>query len=366
MQNDPLLMGRTPAMGCGPAQRAVLWTLALLCTGMQAQAQAQPAPGAHDLPPITISAKANRDPVEKSYRKMLQGMDLFEQKRALSPNGSLRFKLLPRKRETDMSAVRIDVIGSTVDFAVPVSPDHTFTLARNPQAFNEDAQVVPNRKKQTLTWRADIRTPGLPPGTRRLGDLRLECRVGMEAGLVSTSGSIISRVAGALFNTPAYCDRKVPLYLFFSDRPLFSVTLTAGTRREALAVDQLYAAASDDPNLQNDLPQCDCEVLVDRTYFLPLGDMSWPDDTLIEFDYMDGESIQSANAAITIGTSTQAEVLAALGPSTVVKFDSGFEVWVYRGRLPGTGSNPEIKPAELVILFTPSGIVKKTRIKPRY
>ena len=54
----------------------------------------------------------------------------------------------------------------------------------------------------------------------------------------------------------------------------------AGTRRETLPIDKLYAAASDDPGLKNDLPFCDCEVLVDRTYFLPLGDRSWPDDTL--------------------------------------------------------------------------------------
>ena len=71
-------------------------------------------------------------------------------------------------------------------------------------------------------------------------------------------------------------------------------------------------------------------------------------------------SIQSANAAIAIGTSTRSEVLAALGPATVVKFDSGYEVWAYRDKSPDTAT----KPAELVILFAPSGIVKKTRIKP--
>ena len=366
MQRHPLLMGSMPAHA---TRGSALVCLSIgLCMGLYqgVAAQAQPQPGARDLPPVTISAKANRDPVEKSYRKMLRGMDLFENQHALAPNGSLRFKLLPRRPDTNMDTVQIDVIGATVDFPVQVAADHTFTLAPNPQAFDEDAQVIPNRKKQTMTWRADIRTPGLPPNTRRLGDLRLECRVGMEAGLVSTSGSLISRVAGALFNTPAYCDRKVPLYLFFADRPLFSVTLVAGTRREVLAISQLYAAASDDPNLKDDLPQCDCEVLVDRTYFLPLGDLSWPDDTLIEFEYMDGESIQSANAAISIGTSTQAEVLATLGPGTVVRFDSGYEVWVYWGRSPNTASKTANKPAELVILFAPSGVVKQTRINPLY
>jgi hypothetical protein len=27
--------------------------------------------------------------------------------------------------------------------------------------------------------------------------------------------------------------------------------------------------------------------MLDRTYFLPLGDKSWPDDTLVEFEYME-------------------------------------------------------------------------------
>jgi hypothetical protein len=273
--------------------RAALRTACLaasLAVGAQAAAQ---DPGGKDssartLAPVTISAKANRDPVEKSYRKMIRGMELFEREKSLAPNAALRFKLLPRRRETDMNTIDMEVIGSSVAFPVAIAPDHTFSLPRDPKAFAEDAQVIPNRKAQSMTWRTEIRTPGLPPSTRRLGDLRLECRVGMEAGLVSRGTSIIGAIAGAVFDTPAYCDKKVPLYLFFSERPLFSVTLAAGERREILPLAMLYAAASDDPKLDRDLPDCDCEVLVDRTYFLPLGDRSWPDDTLVEFDYMEG------------------------------------------------------------------------------
>ncbi|MFS2036097.1 hypothetical protein ACEN8I_18895 [Polaromonas sp. CT11-55] len=263
---------------------------AVLAAGSQAGAQAPDTqdPGVRTLRPVTISAKANSDPVEKSYRKMIRGMDLFEREKSLAPNASLRFKLLPRRRETDMNAIAMEVIGTTMDFPVAIAPDRTFSLPRDPKAFAEDAQVIPNRKAQSMTWRTEIRTPGLPPGTRRLGDLRLECRVGMEAGLVSRGTSIIGAIAGAVFDTPAFCDKKVPLYLFFSERPLFSVTLSAGGRREILPLAMLYAAASDDPKLDRDLPDCDCEVLVDRTYFLPLGDRSWPDDTLVEFDYMEG------------------------------------------------------------------------------
>lgn len=75
-----------------------------------------------------------------------------------------------------------------------------------------------------------------------------------------------------------------------------------------------------------------------------------------------GMSLQAANDIVATGTTTKAEALAALGPATVVKFDSGFEIWVYREK----GSKPEVSPAELVILFTPEGIVSKKRIRPQY
>ena len=75
-----------------------------------------------------------------------------------------------------------------------------------------------------------------------------------------------------------------------------------------------------------------------------------------------GMSMQGAKDTIVPGTSTKADVAAALGTGTVVRFDSGYEVWVYRAKAykpavdaPGTN--------ELLVLFAPSGIVKKTRIR---
>jgi hypothetical protein len=261
--------------------------LALACTMFAGAPLAAQEREPVALPQVTITAVANRDPVEKSYRKMIRGMDLFEQRHALARAASLRFKLLPRRHGTDMSRVQIDVVGSTVDIEVPVAPDQTFTLARNPQALAENAMVTPNRATGSLTWRTEIRTPGLPAGARRLGDLRLECEVGMEAGLVSNNSNFIGQLLTLVSDTPDYCRRKEQRYLFFAERPLFSVSLQAGQRRETLAIDRLYASASDDSSLMADLPYCDCEVLLDRSYYMPLGDTSWPDDTLVEFEYMD-------------------------------------------------------------------------------
>jgi len=233
-----------------------------------------------------VTVTALRNAVEKSYRKMIAGMDRFDKRHALAPAASLRFKLLPRHRDTKMEDIRLEIVGESFTLPVEVAPDHTFTLQRDQRALKEDASVRPNRKAATMTWRSEIRTPGLPPNTRRLGDLRLECEVGMEAGLVSNNATFLFRwLAGG----PQYCQRTSPepLYLFFAERPVFSVALVSGARREVLSVDNLYAAASRNPDWRAELPYCDCEVLVDRAYTLPLGDRSWPDDTLVEFEYMD-------------------------------------------------------------------------------
>jgi outer membrane murein-binding lipoprotein Lpp len=78
-------------------------------------------------------------------------------------------------------------------------------------------------------------------------------------------------------------------------------------------------------------------------------------------------SLQAASDAVTLGKTTKAEALATLGPATVVKFDSGFEVWVYRSNPTDRARSPaaEVAPAEFVILFAPNGIVSKTRIRPQ-
>lgn len=76
-------------------------------------------------------------------------------------------------------------------------------------------------------------------------------------------------------------------------------------------------------------------------------------------------TMESARGTIVPGQSTKADVAAALGAApvaTVVKFDSGWEVWAYRKKTP----QPTVTNPELVILFTPAGIVKKTRIRPAY
>ena len=55
------------------------------------------------------------------------------------------------------------------------------------------------------------------------------------------------------------------------------------------------------------------------------------------------------------GRTTKDELLATFGPTRHVRFDSGYEAWVYQSPA-GAGTF-----AEFVILIDPRGVVKKTR-----
>lgn len=71
-------------------------------------------------------------------------------------------------------------------------------------------------------------------------------------------------------------------------------------------------------------------------------------------------SLRPAFERLVIGKSTKADVRAALGEAIVVDFDSGYEVWVYRERPRENAPSPG---TELVLLFDPSGVLTKTRIR---
>lgn len=235
----------------------------------------------------SVVIRTTRDPVDKSYRKIVSGMRLFDQrKKHLAPNAMLRYKLLPRQADTDMQNIELYIKGDTFSQKVGIEDDRTFTLEYVQKAIDEDASVSPNRRAGSLTWRADIRSPGLAKNHRRLGDLRLECLVGREADLISNRPPIVAQAVSLLSNVIDYCDGIETHYLFFAEQAIFSVTMSFEGRRETLSIDELYAGTSYRGASKFRLSYCDCQVLVDKTYFLPLGDHSWPDDTLIEFEYM--------------------------------------------------------------------------------
>ena len=240
---------------------------------------------AQDAAPMqSVTVATTRDPVDKSYRRMIKGMDRFERERLLAPAATLRFRLLPRLSTARMTGITLRVAGDNVTLPVPVGADNSFVLPRSEQALREDAAVLANRKTNSMTWRAAVHTPGLPEGVRRLGDLRLECKVGMDAGLISNSAPIFGWLSNMLADTDKTCSSPDGNYLFFAERPIYGVTLRDGPRSAVLPFTMLYAAGD---QTAETLPFCDCQVLLDRSYYAPIWDPAWPDDTLVEFDYID-------------------------------------------------------------------------------
>ncbi|MGV7210771.1 hypothetical protein ACLB1G_23300 [Oxalobacteraceae bacterium A2-2] len=324
----------------------------ILLLPLWAQAQDTGAP-----PAVVVSA--TRDPVDKSYRKMIAGMDLFQREQArLAPGATLRFRLLPRLPHAKLDGVKLRVVGDHFTLPVALAPDHGFTLERNEQALREDAALIANRKTSSMTWRAEVRSPGVPEGMRRLGDLRLECLVGVEAGLLSNNSRLFAWLGDWLRSPQQVCGAADGNYLFFTERPLFGVTLEHGGRRAALPLRMLYAGGTQTPAT---LPYCDCQVLLERSYYAPLWDQRWPDDTLLSFQYMDD---RPAANGLSPGLASAAQLRAALGQGAVQRFDNGYQVWRYtyppaRPAPPAPGGAPET--AELVVLIGPDGAALQAR-----
>lgn len=97
-----------------------------------------------------------------------------------------------------------------------------------------------------------------------------------------------------------------------------------------------------------------------------------PDAKRLEEPLGPGElrSARAAGDALAIGKSTRSDVRAMLGEAVVVDFASGYEVWVYRerpaeksGNSDKSGKSEKPSISELVLLFAPSGILAKTRIR---
>jgi hypothetical protein len=72
-----------------------------------------------------------------------------------------------------------------------------------------------------------------------------------------------------------------------------------------------------------------------------------------------GPSPAAAQASAAPGN-TKAQVMAALGRANAIRFDSGWEVWVYRW--PGADRSTR-GATEVVVLFDPQGVVKKSRLR---
>jgi hypothetical protein len=239
---------------------------------------------------VTVESRAPaRD--EKPYRNLIKAMTVFDQNRQMAPQAVIRFRVLPWHDESVMHGLTLRLHSKTVDRILPLADDGSFELNRDPVAIAEDAVVISNRPPSSLAWRPDIRTPGLPVNTRRLGDLRLECKVdllGTGAGLVAALKDTTFWALAAVGNP---CTSTLVHYSYFSDVPVFGVSMVAGDRRRDLPsffVNGFSAPATSPLFKWFDM----FDHLRERLFCVDIQDSSWGDDTLIVL-----EPIKAANEA---------------------------------------------------------------------
>src|SRR5262249_25967170 len=152
-------------------------------------------------------------------------------------------------------------------------------------------------------------------------------------------------------------------WLDVAERELFGVTMIDGTRRQQLFSSQLYLNA-----IPAVVRMFYDRSLRERTYWVHIGDSSWPDDTLLEFDYLEDPPLVAGAAQrsqLVIGQTTKAQVEQSMGMGSSTRFDNGFEVWIYDDQraipellhwLPGIGNATTAAEAsssvhQLAILF---------------
>jgi hypothetical protein len=108
----------------------------------------------------------------------------------------------------------------------------------------------------------DIRTPGLRDNARRLGDLRLECKVSVAIAKKDVPFWLVA-AANTVLLTGDWCSKltgEAKGLSYLSPAELTAATLIQGERKLALTTNQ-------------------------RNYTVPIGDPSWEDDALVELSY---------------------------------------------------------------------------------
>ncbi|MGK5008563.1 hypothetical protein [Janthinobacterium sp. MDB2-8] len=248
--------------------------LAPLCACLlpaMAQEQAVP-PGdtASQAMQQVVDVQGTRDPDLRPYRTMLKGLDAYADHQRLAPGAPLRFMLIPATPQARLDGVTLHLSADNLSIPVPLAADGGFTLTRDKTAYDANADLVSNKKRDTLRWRADIHTPGLPQNVRRLGDLRLECEIrwAVEQDDLPFVRRNLFRLAGGPCHSSLI---HVPFPVF---RKLLGVQARSGERT------------------------LDIRVTEDRQrYVPPLHDVNWDDNTLLTLTYADDGKMAGAAPA---------------------------------------------------------------------
>ena len=165
--------------------RAIPSSLALALGLLSGAAGAAPQDGEA----ATVQVCGIRNPETHPYRAIVAGLDTFEAQHALAPDvPQLLFQA--RSRAGSLLAPALLQGGPGKDplaaglsgddgYALPLALDGEgrFQVPRSRPALDAGAELRLSKKQRDVRVWPHVRSPGLADNQRRLGDLRLECRV---------------------------------------------------------------------------------------------------------------------------------------------------------------------------------------------
>ena len=255
-----------------PARRLFMQcTLAMLvAAGMLAAPDATAEPDNSATREVVV--KDIRAPELKTYRAMLAGLDAFDAAHALAPAApEVRFRLRPRssRPHADLADLKLRIALNVDAIPLPLAPDHSFVLPRNEQARLENGDLLLNKRKGDYRWQADVFSAGVPANMRRLGDLRLECRV--EVAVIKAEAPFwVRALVNSLLLTSDWCSVEKIQFSTYVARKLKAAWLIQGDARIELELSDFGMG-----------------------YKAPSGNPAYPDSTLIALEYADEEKAGS-------------------------------------------------------------------------
>lgn len=265
---------------------STLLSCLLACNLAGAQAEYPAA----TLKPQVVTITGNFSTELRPYSWYLPGIREFRRYHHLAPGAELRFGLVSglTSKPLQLAQARLEkrTLWNEWTQDVPVDEEGWFTLPYSEEAERRNADVMISRRSGAdVKWVADVLTPGLPPRTYRLGDLRLECRVYLAIEWDRWRGrKVMGQEAHGVTVPPIDAACGGPRWVFVNSRPwpkLRAYVLHGGERKIGYELKGWPISAK---YLPLELPQ-------DK------GMPAWSDDTLVEFMFYDNSHWQAVKAA---------------------------------------------------------------------
>ncbi|CAN7452073.1 hypothetical protein [Massilia sp. LjRoot122] len=242
---------------------------ALLLCGSVAAAEEKPV---RELEPVHVNAM--RNPEVRKYKVILAGLDAFDRHRQLAPAADrLRFRLRSQAKDESEQPLAIRLVGdSGFNMPIAIDADMRFVVPRSEAAADAESELELNRKRRSYRTDPEIRTPGLSANQRRLGDLRLECKVTVAMAKAEIPTFWVLTINTILLRTD-WCD-------FFGDPEDF--------RWEGVSKKAHFPFRSDQPLAGAVLVDANRSAKLEvkgGTFHVPIGNFSWSDDAVIELTF---------------------------------------------------------------------------------